>query len=99
MNWNQETITQWAVSTFGKPATLQGVMEKLHGEMSELYEEVVDANGEPARIGKECADVFIVLVQIAEHSGVNLMEEVAKKMAINAAREWKIIGDGIAQHI
>lgn len=40
-------------------------------------------------IESEIADVFILLVQLADTAGVNLAQVVEKKMLENAARKWK----------
>lgn len=51
------------------------------------------------RAASECADVLIVLWQVASRVGAMLVDEVNKKMAINRARQWKKLDSGRHQHI
>jgi hypothetical protein len=41
----------------------------------------------------------VVLYHFAETFGVNLQEEVNRKMAINRQRKWKLDGTGTGQHV
>ena len=52
----------------------------------------------PERVGGECADVYIVLSQVAETAGVDLHEHTDKKMAKNRLRSWEQLPSGRFQH-
>lgn len=51
-----------------------------------------------AKAAGECADNLIVLYQVASRLGVDLHDEVDKKMARNRARTWKKTEGGRYQH-
>jgi hypothetical protein len=55
--------------------------------------------GPNSRAGYECADVSIVLVQLASALGVDLQPHVNRKMCINRNRRWKKIDSGRYQHV
>ncbi len=63
----------------------------LYGEIAEAYESWRKKDNE---LGSELADIAIYLLGLAEISGIDLGEEVNKKMAINESRVYKVI-DGI----
>jgi len=50
-------------------------------------------------VEEEAADVLVVLYHFAETLGMNLQEEVNRKMAINRQRRWKLDGTGTGQHV
>ena len=50
-------------------------------------------------IGKETADVVILLMRVLEQHGLELSDEVTKKMAENRARSWQPKGDGTGSHV
>lgn len=49
--------------------------------------------------GKECADVLVVLYQVAAALGADLHAEVDAKMQVNRARTWSKTEDGRYQHV
>jgi NTP pyrophosphatase (non-canonical NTP hydrolase) len=54
---------------------------------------------ESSFIETEVADLFILLVQLADVNGINLAEAVEAKMNINANREWQEPdSDGVIEH-
>lgn len=55
--------------------------------------------GAGRRAADECADNFVVLVQVASALGVDLPELVDKKMLVNRARTWQKRDDGRHQHV
>lgn len=57
---------------------------KMTEEVSELMH-AIHCGGD---IGEECADVLILLVDVARLNGVNLEEEFLQKMAKNRSRVW-----------
>jgi hypothetical protein len=80
-----KTIAQWCEETFG-PVEPARIAERAAEEMAEL----LDA---PERV-EEAADVVIVL---SRYPG--LWEAVERKMAVNRARKWRLMGDGTGYHI
>lgn len=96
----QRTISDWAVDTFGYPKSLEVIRGRLLKEVKEL--ELIDIWDDSKAINKiadECADIYIVLVQVMATIGYDLHICVDRKMQINRNREWKLHGDGTAQHI
>jgi NTP pyrophosphatase (non-canonical NTP hydrolase) len=57
---------------------------KLVEEASELLHAIHHVGD----VGQECADILILLLDVAHLHGVNLTIEFAKKMEINRKREW-----------
>jgi len=93
----QKSITAWAETTFG-PATDPSVLvTRAATELEELFEAVQEQNR--TEIGKETADVVILLMRVLEQHGLVLSEEITKKMAENRARTWTAKGDGTGKHI
>lgn len=58
---------------------------KMVEEVSELMDAVFTGG---RNVGEECADVLILLLDIAHLTGVDLQEEFKNKMAINRSRKW-----------
>jgi NTP pyrophosphatase (non-canonical NTP hydrolase) len=58
---------------------------KLTEEVSELMHSIHAKEGD---IGGECADVLILLLDIAHLNGVDLSKEFYAKMAVNRQRAW-----------
>jgi len=52
-----------------------------------------------SEIGREAADVLILLYRLADQFGLDLDGEVQGKMAINRARKWSAKGDGTGSHV
>ena len=80
-----ETIAAWGLATFG-PVEFARIASRANEEMKELL-----ANPESV---EEAADIVIILSRWP-----NLWEAVERKMAINRAREWRLMGDGTGYHI
>lgn len=90
-------MSHWAEQTFG-PATDRAVLvQRADTELQELLQAVKDGN--TAEIGKETADVVILLMRLLEQSGLTLSEEINKKMQENRARTWTLKGDGTGSHV
>lgn len=58
---------------------------KMTEEVSELMHAMHTKDG---NIGEECADVLVLLLDVALLNGVNIAEEFEKKMAKNRNRTW-----------
>ena len=63
----------------------------LYGEVAEAYEAW---RKKQDTVGEELADVAIYLLGLAEILGVDLSQELQRKIQINAQREYEII-DGV----
>jgi NTP pyrophosphatase (non-canonical NTP hydrolase) len=59
----------------------------LRGEVDELAEALTGTD--TAHIGQELADVTIYLLTLADMHGLDLGEEVVKKMAVNKGRRYE----------
>lgn len=66
-----------------------------YGEVSEAYEAWRKKKDD---LGEELADVAIYLLGLSEILGINLEEEIQKKVYKNSKREYKII-DGVNTRI
>lgn len=60
-------------------------------------EEFQEFKDEPC--GEEAADVIICLLGWCMVSGIDLFDEVDRKLAINENRRWKQLPDGTFKHI
>ena len=93
----QAKIAAWAEGTFG-PVSGHGVLvRRAQLELDELLQ-AVEA-GDKTEIGKETADVAILLYRLMALNGLDFDTEVAAKMAENRARRWQPKGDGTGSHI
>ena len=87
----QREVSEWAAKTFPHQ-TPRSKISHLRKEIEELADD--DGNGE------EMADCFILLLNLAEMAGVDLMTEAQRKMEINRNRTWGAPdADGVCQHI
>ena len=93
--WDQEKINRWARKTFGASDSLS-IAVRANREMSELLTALL--NEQKAEIRSECADVMIILLQVAQTEGFDLLDEVERKMAINVTRKWTKTKNGDFQH-
>ncbi|WP_368484292.1 MazG-like family protein [Thalassospira lucentensis] len=93
----QRSICEWAEITFGPVSAPVSLVERAMLEMDELKEAVLA--GDHSEIGKEAADVLILLYRLADQFGLDLDREVAGKMGINLSRTWIKKGDGTGSHI
>lgn len=102
---HQKLIAGWGARTFGKPDA-QKIATRMNCEVAEL---LVALNHLPAdgpereealkAIGSECADIQIMLVQVAAALGLNLEAETDSKMNINRSRKWGVTATGKVQHV
>lgn len=65
----------------------------LYGEVAEAFEAYRKKKDD---VGEELADVAIYLLGLAEILGVDLTDEIEKKMAINKERTYEVV-DGVLQ--
>lgn len=74
----QDSIEQWAAATFaGSDRTALGIATRMNIEVAELVAELVITNMTPERAALECADIWIVLAQVAHAQGYLLERGVA----------------------
>lgn len=86
------SVTTWANETFG-PATIEVQIDRAWKEFRELLQlRGLDTD----KIAEEAADVCICLFRVI---GTLDPEAINKKMAKNRARQWKVDGQGCAQHV
>lgn len=87
----QREVSAWAAETFPHQ-TPHSKMTHLRKEIDELAEDTSD--------GEEMADCFILLLNLAEMAGVDLMAEARRKMEINRKRKWGAPdADGVCFHV
>ena len=97
MREDQSSITQWGLETFGPthPGAIAERMGKEVNELLTLFREKV-RDGEVDQLNQEllqklhleCADVAIMLLQIAELLDVDINTVIDYKMKINRGRRW-----------
>lgn len=96
-NDTQKSISIWAEETFGPATNPTVLVERARIELDELFEAVQAADRD--EIGKETADIVILLMRVLEQYGLDFQTELDSKMAINRQRKWKAKGDGTGSHI
>ncbi|NVJ98581.1 MAG: DUF550 domain-containing protein [Alphaproteobacteria bacterium] len=93
----QKTIADWAEETFGPVADQSILVARAAEELAELLE-AIEA-GDTPEIGRETADVAILLYRLMELNGLDLGTEIDAKMAVNRSRQWRAKGDGTGGHV
>lgn len=92
-----KSICDWGDETFGTVSSLSALVVRARGELDEL-DQAIKAD-DTAEIGREAADVVILLHRLVALAGMDLAAEVDAKMAVNRARTWKAKGDGTGGHV
>jgi NTP pyrophosphatase (non-canonical NTP hydrolase) len=95
---NQDSIVRWINQTFGPAEMNMRCATRANEEMAELLKALSTDDDHPKAV-EEAADIVIVLYRLASRFGVNLHDEIDKKMAINRARTWKRDGTGQGYHV
>jgi NTP pyrophosphatase (non-canonical NTP hydrolase) len=90
------SIAQWGAETFGEVRDFAVLTQRARAEFEELDAAV--RAGDSDEIGREAADVVILLHRLVGLLGKDLAEEVDAKMIINRNRQWRLSGDGVGQH-
>ena len=98
MKETQATITEWIETTFGSAGSNARVVARANEEMAEILRAVTIDDNHP-QIVEEIADVFIVLYRVATRLGVDIHEEIDRKMAVNRTRKWTLDGSGCGYHV
>lgn len=92
------TVTEWVNGAFGISDNPFRRATRANEEMAELLTAI--ASGEPPeKIGEEAADVAILMHLICGRLGLDLNEQVAKKMAKNRSRQWRVDATGCGYHV
>lgn len=71
-------------------STIYGAIKALRGDLQ--------GRSAVEDIGPEAADVVIMLYQLADTVGFDLLDHVDEKMRINRGRKWKKLADGSYRH-
>lgn len=108
INEFQADTAAWGAATFGPPNAGQ-IARRMNVEVAELLISLdvladlpgrgIDRGEARQAAGAECADVFIMLVQVAAALGVDLGAAAEAKMAINRKRRWGRTPGGMVQHV
>ena len=93
----QASIVAWMLDTFGDTATNLRIAVRMNEEMSELMSKLA-VNDNDRAAAEEMADIVITACRMMDRLGVDLSEEITRKMAINRKRTWKLDGTGCGQH-
>ena len=80
------SMIQWGDETFG-PCTADKAISRAWEEWQEMLERGAD-------VPIEAADVIICLLRIP-----GIADAIQRKMTINRARKWRLMGDGTGYHI
>ncbi len=92
----QQTVKDW-ITTILPSRDPTKTCIKLVTEAAELLDSVANQASPRSAAGEEIADVFILLIDVADQMGVDLEAEFARKMEINKNRTWRV-GNGSLHH-
>lgn len=95
---NQQTISEWAEATFGPVGSNLSVATRANKEFGELLHALAQDDNHP-KAAEEAADVIIVLMRLFVRLGIDMDEQIDRKMQINRGRQWQRTGGGHGQHI
>lgn len=110
INETQQSISRWANDTFG-PQHPAEVAARMNVEVAELVSGLAGVASVPVEhiermdpervraLQDECADVYIMLAQVAELLNVDLQTAVNIKMGVNRNRIWGRSPSGKMQHV
>ncbi len=79
-----DEVVEWVSGIFPGRHPMHTTI-KMVEEVSELMDAVFTGS---RNVGEECADVLILLLDIAYLNGVDISEEFWEKMKINRGRSW-----------
>jgi phosphoribosyl-ATP pyrophosphohydrolase len=98
MKENQDTVTGWANATFGPAGSNARVAARANEEMAELLRALTADDNHP-KAAEEVADIVIILYRLASRLGVDLYDEIDRKMEVNRKREWNLDKTGHGYHV
>ncbi len=79
-----ETVAEWIEPLVPQRDSMNTCI-KMTEEVSELMHAIHTKDG---NVGEECADVLILLLDVAKLNGIDLEHEFVRKMRINYSRNW-----------
>lgn len=95
LNRFQSLIGAWAKETFPN-STVHSIVKHMKDEVSELEASFTDGTPDPV----EAADILILLAQLADRMGWDLLELAERKHEINLKRTWgKPDERGVVRHV
>lgn len=94
---SQQSICAWAEATFGPVDNPKALWDRAMLEMHELGAAIDQRD--LAEIGKEAADVMVLLYRLMDQYGLELDGQCDGKMKINRSRAWRSKGDGTGSHV
>ncbi len=97
MTEDQTSICTWAEDIFGPVSNPEDLVRRASIEMQELLQAVKDKD--IPEVGRETADIVILLYRLMREVDLSLGQEVDQKMAINRKRKWRPAGDGTGSHV
>ena len=87
----QKTITDWANAVYPHRTAMNAFQKMVFEEIPEFFKDQSS--------GSELGDIGILLFDVASLIGVDLLDEIHKKMIVNINRNWEINpGTGIMRH-
>lgn len=95
---NQITVSTWANETFGPSGSNARVAARANEEMAELLRALTADDNHP-KAAEEVADIVIILYRLATRLGIDLYDEIDRKMEVNRKREWKLDKTGHGYHV
>lgn len=87
---DQESISQWALATFGKESTPLRITSRAHTELSELIQVMTRDDIKPMDVRMECADISIVLCRTSKALGFDQYALMEKHRVIPYEDWWHI---------
>ena len=92
MREDQQSIAAWAKGALpSKLQTIDAITAKANDEMAELVRDILTGESRQ-KVGEEIADVVIPLFQLCQALGLDLLDQVDRKMAIVRARQYDADG-------
>ena len=98
MTENQRTVSNWANETFGPAGSNARVAARANEEMAELLRALTVDDNHP-KAAEEVADIVIILYRLATRLGIDIYDEIDRKMEVNRKREWKLDNTGHGYHV
>ncbi len=95
---NQISVSNWADETFGPSGSNARVAARSNEEMAELLRALTADDNHP-KAAEEVADIVIILYRLATRLGIDLHQEIDRKMAINRDRIWNLDNTGHGYHV
>lgn len=90
---NQQTCSDWANASFGRPSSLLGIATRANEELAELIRELSKPEPVPQEAAAECGDVTIILYRLAEMTGNVMQAEPEDGVAIVGSHAFADINE------